>query len=333
MESLPDRMRTGIGPVRSRSAAHRGAAPRRAAAVLALAAAGLLAAGPASGQTYLSIGVGAEFASGLQLQGSDDDRNAVCDEFVNPSFADVPGCTGPRGDRWTGSFDGVTGVLAGAAVGYGLRRRFPDRLAGRFRIEGEYFHRAAAYDQASGVSFDQDSSIAADEADIVLSEDHLGGVGGRHLFGNLYFDFPGAGRFVPYVGVGAGVGFTGVDYEALGWWSTDPARIGAGEGLPNAEAIRRRLAGTLIRERTRLGGTQFGYQLLFGADYALTASLSLGVKGRLVDLGAFRDSGAWDVLRGHESQLRLDGSEPVTYRIGFDDVRTLGVSLYLEHRF
>ena len=65
MESLPDRMRTGIGPVRSRSAAHRGAAPRRAAAVLALAAAGLLAAGPASGQPYLSIGVGAEFASGL----------------------------------------------------------------------------------------------------------------------------------------------------------------------------------------------------------------------------------------------------------------------------
>ena len=196
----------------------------------------------------------------------------------------------------------MAGVLAGAAVGYGLRRRFPDRLAGRFRIEGEYFHRAAAYDQASGVSFEPGSSIAADEADVVLSEDHLGGVGGRHLFGNLYFDFPGAGRFVPYLGVGAGVGFTGVDYEALGWWRTDPARIGAGEGLPNAEAIRRRLAGTLIRQRTGLGDTRFGYQLLFGADYALTASLSLGVKGRLVDPGAFRDGGAWDVLRGYESQ-------------------------------
>ena len=215
MESLPDRMRAGTGAVRSSPVPRRAAALRRAAAVLALAAAGLLAAGPASGQLYLRTGVGAEFASGLHLQGSDDDRHAVCDEFVNPSYADVPGCTGPReGDRWTGSFDGVAGVLAGAAVGYGLRRRFPDRLAGRFRIEGEYFHRAAAYDQASGVSFDPGSSIAADEADVVLSEDHLGGVGGRHLFGNLYFDFPGAGRFVPYLGVGAGVGFTGVDYEA-----------------------------------------------------------------------------------------------------------------------
>ena len=78
----------------------------------------------------------------------------MCDEFVSPSFADVPGCTGPRGsDRWTGGFDGVAGLLAGAAAGYGLRRRFPDRLAGRFRMEDEYFHRAAVYDQASGVSF------------------------------------------------------------------------------------------------------------------------------------------------------------------------------------
>ena len=60
----------------------------------------------------------------------------------------------------------------------------------------------------------------------------------------------------------------------------DPTAIATGAGLPNAAEIRRNLAGTTSVAQTELRDRLFGYQVLFGVDYALTESVSLGVKGR-----------------------------------------------------
>lgn len=297
---------------------------------------GLLVPGFACAGFYLSGDLGADFAPGPDLEGRDNDRGAVCDEFINPMFADVPGCTAPvrRGDYWMSTFDGAVGILAGAAAGYRLRDRFPDHLLGRFRLEMEYFYRNAENDRAADIRFGSGASVAADRSgELVQAEDRLGRIAGHNLFGNLYFDFFNTSRFTPYVGFGVGVGFTDVDYGTLGMLNPDPARIVSGAGLPNADRIRRNLAGTVIRERTDLDDTLFGYQVLFGVDYALTESLSLGVKGRWVNFDTFRDAGEWDRLRGHESHLRLDGSEPVAYKIMLDDVEFFGVGLNLKYHF
>ena len=310
--------------------------PIRRTFLAVAAAVGLLVPGFARAGFYLSGDIGANFASGPDLEGRDNDRGGVCDEFINPLFADVPGCTDPirRGDSWMSKFDGTAGILAGAAAGYSLQDRFPDHLLGRFRLEMEYFYRNSEYDRDADIRFGSGASVAAHQnGELVLAEDRLGSIAGHNLFGNLYFDFFNTSRLTPYVGFGVGVGFTNVDYGTLGALNTDPARITSGADLSNADQIRRNLAGTVVREQTNLDDTLFGYQVLFGVDYALTEALSLGVKGRWVAFDTFRDGGGWDRLRSHESQLRLDGSEPVAYKIKLDDIELFGVSLNLKYHF
>ena len=300
-----------------------------------VAAVGLMfVAGVAQAQFYIGGNVGAVGASGPELEGHDNDRGGVCDEFINPLFADVPGCTDPRrpGDSWMTEFDRATDVLAGAVVGY----KFPMRGArsSRFRLEMEYFHRNSAFDASADVRFGAGASeFAADLAgEVVLAEDRLGSIAGHNLFGNFYIDFTNRSRFTPYMGIGVGVAFTEVGYGAFGLLNNDPARIASAADLPNADEVRRNLAGTVVRERADLKDTVRGYQLLFGVDYALNESMSFGVKGRWVRFDTFSGSGAWDRLRSHASELRLDGSEPVTYEIKLDNLELLGVSLELKYQ-
>ena len=307
---------------------------QRLAAIAAVGS--LLAPGVAHAQFYLSGDFGAASAAGPVMEGRDNDRGGICDEFINPRFAEVPGCTTPRrrGDSWVSDFGSAGGVLGGVAAGYGLADRFSGSLLGRFRLEAEYFYRSSAFNEAVGVRFGSgDSAFAANRAgEVVLAEDSLDSMVGHNVFGNLYFDFASGGRFTPYVGIGIGVGFTEAGYGALGVLNNDPARIASAAGLPNEAQVRRNLAGTVVSERGELSDRVAGCQILFGVDYALTKSTSVGVKGRWVGFEAFQDGGAWDRLRSHDSQLRLDGSEPVAYEIKLDDVALFSVGLELKHR-
>ena len=294
----------------------------------------LFVAGVAQAEFYIGGNFGVGSASGPELEGHDNDRGGVCDEFINPLFTDVPGCTDPRrpGDSWMTEFDRTTDLLAGAAAGY----RFPTRgtRPSRFRLEMEYFHRNSAFDASADVRFGAGASeFAADLAgEVVLAEDRLGSIAGHNLFGNFYFDFINRSRFTPYVGIGVGVAFTEVGYGAFGLLNNDPARIASAADLPNAGEVRRNLAGTVVRERADLNDTVRGYQLLFGVDYALNESTSFGVKGRWVAFDTFSGGGTWDQLRSHASALRLDGSEPVAYEIKLDNLKLLGVSLELKYQ-
>ena len=180
---------------------------------------------------YLSSELGANFAPNLDTLGTSNDRASACDEFINPMFATVtqtPGyenynCTGPNrgatGD-WENTLDGAEGILAGVAVGYGLRETYPDHFLGRFRFEVEYFYRDTEYDQTADIPSAAGESGDKLAQEILTATDRIGSVTSHNLFGNLYVDFPNSSRFTPYVGVGVGVGFTDMDYGSL--WARNP---------------------------------------------------------------------------------------------------------------
>ena len=293
---------------------------------------------------YISSELGANFASGIDQFGRDDDRASVCDEYINPYFMEVPGCTDQDrgGDASKTVFDRAEGILAGAAVGYRLREVYPDRVWSGFRLELEYFFRESAYNQTTPRVATRAQTIAKEQGEVALAERHLGSITSHNLFGNLFYDFRNTSRFTPYVGFGVGVGFTDLDWGSITARNSDPDAItsiptnlcdSVSDTACDADRIRRNLAGTATSEQTVLKDTLFGYQLLFGVDYALTESLSLGVKGRWTNFNTFRASDSWDRLRSHESNLRRDGSEPVTYRFKTDDVEFFGLSLNMKYHF
>ena len=73
----------------------------------------------------------------------------------------------------------------------------------------------------------------------------------------------------------------------------------------------------------------FGYQVLSGADYALTDRVSLGVRVRWVNYASFSDDVVWDPLRSHEPNLRRDGSEPMEGWLTSRDVAMFDISMNL----
>ena len=98
---------------------------------------------------YLSQELGANFTPALESEvGAANAPGGICDQHLNP-FADLMPvfCTDPNapGTTWTNTFDGASGILAGAAMGY----RFTE--SGRLRLELEYFYRETAYNETSAI--------------------------------------------------------------------------------------------------------------------------------------------------------------------------------------
>jgi opacity protein-like surface antigen len=290
---------------------------------------GVASAQPASG-FYLSQEIGLNVAPPLDLLGNSNDRASRCDEFINPRFAEVPGCTEPNrgsGAGWKTAYDRAAGLLAGLSAGY----RFGERL----RVEAEWFHRESEYDQTSPVASATGDTFTKLGGEIQRAEDRIGSISSHNVFANVYVDFPSASRVTPYVGAGVGIGLTELDYGDLWARNPDPAAIATAAGLPNEAEVRRNLAATTTSKQAELHDRLTGYQVLGGADYALSDAVSLGVKVRWVRFGGFTaEDIEWERLRSHESQLRLDGSEPVTFRIRTDGALSfVGVSLAMRYTF
>ena len=192
----------------------------------------------------------------------------------------------------------------------------------------------AEYNQTSDVPGAGGASGDKLSQEIITATDRIGSITSHNLFGNLYFDFLNSSRFTPYVGLGVGAGFTDMDYGYLWARNPNPDAIATGAGLPNKDEIRRNLAGSASTHATKLSDALFGYQVLFGLDYALTESVTLGVKGRWVNFDSFSD-GYVDpaLLRSHPSNLRRDLSEPVSGGLKTDDMGMFGVSVNLKYHF
>ena len=289
------------------------------------------AASPALAQTaagfYFGTGLGVNFATGMELDGVGYDGPSDCDEYVNPLAPGDPDCANPGTSVWGSAVGSAGGLLAGAVLGY----RLPDT---GFRVEVEYFYRESAFNETAAVTAAGGATLAKLGGELQRAEDRIGSVTSNNLFGNAYYDFSGGGSTTPYVGFGFGVGVTGMDYVSLWARNFDPDAITTGAGRPNAEEIRRNLAGSTSVARVDLGDTLFGYQVLAGVRYALSDSVALDFKGRWVGYGAFGDDGiVWDPLRSHPPARRRDGSQPVSGGIETGDVRLFGISASLAYSF
>ena len=291
---------------------------------------------------YVSGEVGANIASGIDTTGTSNDRASVCDEYINPRYHEYERCTGPDrsvGGRWENEFDGATGILAGAAVGYSFAGQNQNSPLGGLRVEVEYFYRQSNYDQTADIPLGVGTQGQKLRDEIVQATDRIGGMTSHNLFGNLFYDFDNTSRFTPYIGIGGGVGFTDMEYGSV-WARNEDAmnpdgsyKISTGADLPNYDEIRRNLARTVSVGQATLSDVLLGFQVLFGVDYAITEATSLGLKGRWVRFGSFSDSFIWDPLRSHPPNLRRDGSEPVSGRLKTDDVEFFGLSVNLKYHF
>ena len=280
---------------------------------------------------YLGAAVGGDRSPSMHLVSGDDDRASRCDEYINPRYAELPACTAPdrsvgAADAWSSRFASAWGALAGVAVGYRFRERF--------RVELETDYGSVGLDTSSpiiapsGVPYD---SIAAPE--LADAYERIGNAEVLGLFVTAYVDFPNRSRFTPFVGLGAGVGLASMDYDVL-WERTDNPDdvIYAGAGLANEDEIRRNLVGGDTRARQRLRDRLNTVHLTVGVGYALTERVSLEIRVRHLWSSEFGDGGPYITLRGHPSELRRDGSEPVRWNVGTEDTSRIHVGLRLNHR-
>ena len=296
--------------------------------VLCTAAPGATADEERSG-FYLRADLGANLAGGVVLHGKSNDRASRCDEFINPRYAEVPGCTDPdRGSAagWQTAFDPAYGTLAGLAVGH--------RVSDWLRMEVETFHRESEYDQTSPVASATGDTAGKLEGEIVRAEDRIGSVSSRNIFLNLVLDLPLDGALKPFAGLGVGVSWTELDYGDLWVRNADPAKIATAAGLPNEDEVRRNLAATTTSKQGELSDRLTGFQALAGLEWDVSDTASLGMQARYVRSDAFEDETEWERLRSHASQLRLDGSEPVTFRIRTEEsVSYAALNVFLKLRF
>ena len=286
---------------------------------------------PAHAQPYFSTGFGMNAASELESMrfGTGGLGGSICDEYINPRYDELPECAGPLipgGNVFVTLFDRVAGVLGGTAVGY--------RAGGWFRGELEYYYRESPYNQTSLIRRPSGEVSERTSGDLARAREHVYSLTSHNLFGNIYFDFDTGSRFTPYVGLGVGVGLTDLDNSRVLTRFLDPAAFtNIPDHVPNAEEIRRNLAGTTTMVVTTETDTMAAYQLLFGTDLALSEPVSLGFRGRWVWYGSFKGSGVLDQLRSHPPNYRRDGSIPLRYTRTIEGVQMVGVTVELKYDF
>ena len=277
---------------------------------------------------YIGMDLGIAVAPGLGMEAWDTDVDTTCDGFINNDGSGnylVPpgsdrGCAPYDRDSasWSQMFDGGTGVLAGASLGYRM---------GNFRAEAEYFYRSTTYDDLSPIP----GNIQGKRAELLVSEAGIDDVLSHNFFANLYYDYRSDSKFTPYVGFG--VGFAQVSLDFYNRWARNynPNEI---ETFPNNPELRQKLAGTTTIGRAKLSDTLFGYQVLAGVDYQVSDPVSIGLKFRWADFGEFEGGDEWNQLRSHDSAVGPEeGSPRVRYGVVTDDIQFWGVSLNMKYQF
>ncbi|MDE0190573.1 MAG: hypothetical protein OXQ90_04390 [Gammaproteobacteria bacterium] len=285
-----------------------GLVPRRFAVVASLAVSALLPAADADGRWYVGVGIGGNTSRDVVVESRSNDRASICDEYINPRALSLPGCTAAdrgAGDGWLARFDPGAGFSGEAELGL--------RLSPRWRLATVYVRGATDFDQtvsstdATGADFDKIGN------ELSVGRETLVSATSDELQMVAYRDWRIRSRWTAYAGAGVAVSRTRKDFSWLWARSADPADIATGLGEPNAEEIRRNLAGTVSAGRRTLRDTMVGYVLTAGVDRQWSESVSVGLKARWTRFRAFESDGySGDLLRSHPPNLRLDGTEPVS---------------------
>ena len=311
--------------------------PIALAALLSMTAPGAVGA-QTGGGFYVSQELGGHFTPGLGIDAhADNAPGSICDQHLNPFTDLMPAyCDGGPDaptTEWVNAFRRGSGVLAGAAAGYGFGRD------GRLRLEAEYFFRETAYDETSPIRGRGGVAVAKLDGEVVVAEDRIGSLTSHNLFANVYYDLPGGDRVTPYVGAGGGMAFTRVDYGLLWVRNSDPDAITSvaphfpADRSDDLRVLQSNLASTTSSLQTGLADTLGGYQLLAGLDIALGDRTTLGAKGRWAQFAGFSHNPVLDRLRSHAASNRIDGSRPVTGGVTTGDTGLLAFTANLRYRF
>ena len=296
-----------------------------------LMAGALLLPNVVEAQWYLGAELGAGFAPGVTMIARSTDRPSICDEYINPLYASVDACQGPPGTGagYRSIFESTIGLLGNLQLGY--------NFTPSFWLETEIAVWQAPY--AEGVSPVSASGEQFDKlvGEILLAEEKLGTLVSVGLFLNAYYGFHDVSRgMVYYIGAGAGLNGSRVDYTSLWGREQDPDLIDTGLGEPNEEEIRQNLAGTFSYGRARFAARRVPmFQGMVGADREFSPTISIGLKLRYTIYTGYSDehSLVWDPLRSHQPNNRLDGSEPVEGLFKTDDFSAFAVGLHIKKRF
>ena len=308
----------------------------RAAACAAALCAGL-AAVPAAADFYVGAELGLADASALDSEAAWVSHRTRCDRrLYAPHTADPlpPGINDPVCAHTTprthadNRFELDAGFAGGLAVG--MQR-------GRWRFELEYLHRRHGGERKpwSGLAGDGSDEFASKRNEwepTELPSERASRFRADQLFANVYYDFDGGERWTPYLGAGAGWAATRLRYEIrFRRKQLDAYRDIAGTGL-TPEDRPPAAAGTLSYLDGRMRETLFGFQLLAGADYALTDRLSVGVKARWARFGELRDRALWNRIRDHDP-VWADGETPFVSAHRFDDLEYWAATAGIKRRF
>lgn len=161
---------------------------------------------------YLSV------SGGVSLLSDSDNEGQFDGAFTTGAGTSIPAGTvldDGTSVGWNTEFD--TGYAVSAALG----KRF-----NFFRGELEVAYQSNGVDTHSGVTVADSIALDGEDAGVLITgSDNLGVTVGDlvadgqgdldtiFVMANVYYDFGAGGRFKPYVGAGAGVGFVDVDYS------------------------------------------------------------------------------------------------------------------------
>ena len=303
--------------------------PRPAAA---FGAALLALAVPAEGRDgfYLGAELGLADASALESSVTGVNHPTRCDRLLYggspPAFtATDPVCTDNAPRSLTNNrFDLDAGFAGGLAAGY---RR------GAWRFELEYLHRQHSGEERPLRTPAANTALASKTAEWAETPtERISEFRSNQLFANAYYDFAGASQWTPYLGAGLGFAQTRLRYRNRFLRKSLPEYTDiAGTGLTAADRPPA-AAGTLSYLDTKVEETLFGFQLLAGADYALTERASIGVKARWARFEELEEGAVWDEIRDH-APVRADGVTPFSSVQKFDDVEYWAVTVALKRRF
>ena len=203
-----------------------------------------------------------------------------CDLIINPTGAETNGeCdTQPPATEWYNEVGGARGILAGLTAGYAARR---------VRLEAEYLYRSAAYNARAPTVIGDEVTLDKAEQELEVADGGVDDVTGHHWFANVYYHIAPGSRLRPHIGVGTGWARMSLDYFSRWKRNDDPDAITTFVD----PVLKAKIAGTTTIGEGRLTDSMFGYQLLAGADVAVTDEVALAVKVRRAGLRRVRERG------------------------------------------
>ena len=282
-------------------------------------------------QWYVGADMGGGVGSGVRFDATSTDRPSICDEYINPLYANIPMCSLPPGT------DSFYHLIFGSTVGLIGNMQLGYHITPSFWVEAELAYWQAPYVEGDTPKSEFGESFDKLVGEILLAEERLGTFTSLGLLVNAFYGFTDSQRRMTYY-VGGGLGLSGswVDYTSIWGRQQDPDLIETGIGEPNEDQIRENLAGTFSYGTgifTSVGAPVF--QAMVGFDYHFSQTISVGLKGRYSIFTGYSDphTMVWDPLRSHAPNNRLDGSEPVEGYYETDDFRAFAVGIQVKKRF